>query len=257
VTDYDRSLLSEQVALLDRRPTDPACAHRLVADDPVSRLGETFLVNGLVTPVRVPAAGLVPAEALDAVADWLSGLLLTEEDGLVEPPGDGLDLPVVSLDSLARRTGIDLAGLPSPHREWRLTTELYVLHSRSLYLLSGPIALRHKHLAGEELGIAYGRRLLPFLPSGEEPTGSMVFVVGVPGRTAAIGGLRGYRRGILNAGMALAAVAALAAPGEGRWLWETEFYDDAAARVLGVDGVERFVAGVGIHLAPTVEEHVE
>jgi hypothetical protein len=251
MTAFERSLLSEQVALLDRRPTDPAWSSRLVADDPVATLGETFLLNGLVTPTRVGAASLVPAEALDAVADWLSGLLLTPADELVEPPPDGgVDQPVVTLDALAARTGLDLAALPPVHRGWRLTTEVYVLHSRSVYLVSGPLALRHKVLADDELGIAYGPRLLPFLPAGEEPTGTMVFVVGVPSRTAALGGLRGYRGGLLNAGMAISALAALADPGDGRWLWETEFFDDACARVLSIDGVERFAAAVGVHLAP-------
>jgi hypothetical protein len=255
MTAFDRSLLSEQVALLDRRPTDPAWSSRLVSADPVAALGETFLLNGLVTPTRVGATALVPAEAREAVADWLSGLLLTAEDELVEPPGaGGVDQPVLALDVLAAHAGLDLTALPPVHRRWRLTTEIYVLHARSVYLVSGPLALRHKALTDDELGIAYGPRLLPFLPAGEEPTGTMVFVVGVPARTAALGGLRGYRGGILHAGMAIAELAALADsgchPGECRWLWETEFFDDACARVLGIDGVERFAAGIGVHLAP-------
>lgn len=255
MTAFERSLLSEQVALLDRRPTDPAWGSRLVSDDPVPGLGETFLLNGLVTPTRVGTTGLVPTEARDAVADWLSGLLLTGADELVEPPPPegGVDLPVVGLDGLAARTGLELTALPPVHRGWRLTTEVYVLHSRSVYLVSGPLAVRHKQLTEAELGIAYGRRMLPFLPAGEEPSGTMVFVVGVPGRTAALGGLRGYRGGLLHAGMAIAELAALAEPGDGRWLWETEFFDDACARVLSIDGVERFAAAIGIHLAPAEE----
>lgn len=62
-------------------------------------------------------------------------------------------------------------------------------------------------------------------------------------RTAALAGLRGQRRALLAAGEAKAELARLAT--SDGWHWDTEFYDDAATRVLSVDGVERVPLVVG------------
>jgi len=99
---------------------------------------------------------------------------------------------------------------------------------------------------------------LPFLRHRpDELTDSMAMLVTVPTRLAALGGLRGYRRALLEAGTAAAELANLAVDGERAWLWDTEFYDDVAAVLLGVDGVERVVTHVGypVFLASDAPAH--
>lgn len=249
----DGAILYENVALLDGDARDPFWGGRLDGESPVASLGETFILNGLVSPTALSVATLVPDEAASAAGGWLARSITQPEDELYRLP-DGetaLEAPVLRVSELVDRVGAALEGLPAPYADWRLTTEIYVLEARSLYLLAGDLAVRHKLLSETELGIVYGQRMLPFLPVGDEQcSGAMLFVVGIPSRGASLGGLRGYRRGLIDAGQALAALRAVAEPGDGRWWWTTEFFDDACARVLGVDGVERIPLALGAHLLP-------
>lgn len=249
----DQNVLSEQISLLgaDKR-VDPFWTARLDGDEPVVGLGETFIVNSSATPTRVAATSLIPQEAVDFAGSWLAGLLAGPDDDLYRDP-TASSLPeaaVMPTAALGEMIDIALHELPPAYGDWRLSVELYVLHGRSLYLLSGELAVRSRVLAEAELGIAFGGRMLPFLADGgEEPAGPMLFLVGIPGRMAALGGLRGFRRGLLDAGRGLATLQALSGAGAGRWLWETEFFDDACCRVLGVDGLERIPLAVGVRLA--------
>lgn len=254
----DQSILSEQIALLGGSAhDDPFWGGRLTGDDPVCGLGDTFIVNSMATPTRLATTSLIPQEAVEFAGAWLSGLLATADDDLYEDVTASWrpEAPVMPVEALGEMVDIALHDLPAAYCNWRLTVELYVLHGRSLYLLAGDLAVRHKVLTESELGIAFGARMLPFLPGGgEEPSGPMVFVVGIPNRMSALGGLRGFRRGLVDAGRGLATLEALAGPAGGRWLWETEFFDDACCRVLGVDGLERVPLAIGVHLLASSED---
>ena len=120
----------------------------------------------------------------------------------------------------------------------------------SAYLLAGDLAIRMKRLSEREVGMFFGRRAFPLLPSDAELEGVAIVLVGVPGRLGAIGGLRGYRRALVDAGRGLQVLALLADDNDDDWRWETEFLDDAVAAALSVDGVERVPLAVGLRLVP-------
>lgn len=254
----DQNVLSEQISLLGAdKHVDPFWTARLAGDEPVVGLGETFIVNSVATPTRVAARSLIPQEAVAFAGTWLAGLLAGPDDDLYrDPTAVGLpEAAVMPTVALGEMIDIALHELPPAYGDWRLSVELYVLYGRSLYLLSGELAVRSRVLAEAELGIAFGGRMLPFLAdTGEEPAGPMVFLVGIPGRMAALGGLRGFRRGLLDAGRGLATLQTLSGAGGARWLWETEFFDDACARVLGVDGLERIPLAIGVQLADAEDD---
>lgn len=260
------STLTEQVSLLERGAHDAVWKHRLCVDEPVAQLGETFVLNCQVTPSRSYVAELVPVTVRGEIGDWLRHVSTSEDDESYRDPNESLDSDLLSgaavgaeMDShllsferLGQICGLDLTGLPQAYEDWRLCIELYVLHGRTLYLLSNGKGVRYKVLTEPELGSALSRRLLPLLPDDLEPAGPLVFAVSVPARSAALGGLRGYRWGIMAGGMAFSALSLLdSGPAESslRWLWDTEFYDDAACRVLGIDGVERIPLVIGAQVA--------
>jgi hypothetical protein len=243
------SLMPEQVALFERNVKDSTWAGRLTVDDPVAELGPTFVCNGLVTPTRVGVTALLAPEAVDGAGARLAAVTLKEEDGILVTRRSGNpSAPAYwDIEELGRTIGLDFSSLPGEYHSWRFSTELFVLHGGATYLLLGEHALRHRVLSADDMGLVFVQRLLPFIRARpDELTGTMVLLVSVPGRLAALAGLRGYRRALIETGKACAHLAAAAdTEGERVWEWDTEFYDDAAARLLGVDGVERVITHIG------------
>lgn len=251
--------LPEQIALLDRDESDPSWTHRLSADDPVAQLADTFLINSQSTPVRTPVASLVPAELRGWASERLRAGVADVAALYRDMPGSGggdSERPLLPVAHLGQVVGIALDALPAPYADWRLTTEVYFLTGRDLYQLVGEHAVRYKRLHDSELALAFSPRLLPVNIDVARLSGELAFVVAVPVRGAALGGLRGSRTALVAAGVALGALRAAAVEAQGRrWWWDTEFHDDAASRLLSVDGVERVVLAIGARIeAGTSEE---
>lgn len=242
------SVMPEQVALFARSPTDPVWSERLTSDDEVTELGATFVVNGLVTPTRIAVTSLVAPSAVAGAGARLAALTVGADDGMLVSKRSGNPACPAYWDvgDLGQAIGLNLGGLPHEYSRWRYSTELYVMHGGAAYLVLGDMAVRHRVLSGDELALLFVQRLLPFLTQRpDELTGSMVVLVSVPSRLAALGGLRGYRRALLEAGAAASWLSQQALDDTAPWMWETEFYDDVAGRLLGVDGVERVVTHIG------------
>ena len=253
--------MPEQVALFERNVKDSTWSGRLTVDDPVAELGATFVCNGLVTPTRVAVTSLLSPEAVGGAGERLAAVTLKEADGMLISRRSGNPAAPAYWDiaELGESVGLDLASLPGEYSDWRFSTEVFVLRGGATYLLLGDHGLRHRVLSGDEVGLTFVQRLLPFMRARQdELTGTMVFLVAVPGRLAALGGLRGYRRAFIEAGKACAQLAASAADdGDVVWEWDTEFYDDAAGRILSVDGVERVVTHIGYQRVVTADDDDE
>lgn len=242
--------LAEQVDLFAREDGDPLWLNRFTSADTVMQLGDKFVVNSIVTPRSPSATGLVAPEAINATGKWLAGTMLTLRDNLIrtgpEATTTGQNPAVLRIDEAESMLGFSLADLPDPYGEWRFAIECYMLLGTALYQAYDGFLLRYKVLTENECGWAFGPRLLPFLGGRRhEMVGPMVFLVGCPARLGALGGLRGYRRTFLAAGWAARELRTAAVQGEASWHFETEFYDDVAAAVLSVDGVERVPLIVG------------
>jgi hypothetical protein len=249
--------MPEQIALLERNPTDALWIARLTADDPVVDLGSTFVVNGLVTPSNTAVTSLIAPAGIAEAGRRLAAVTVKVEDGIYLTPRSGNPAAPSfwSVPELGQAIGLNLTELPAEYEGWRFATEIYVLHGGAFYLVTGKIATRHRVLSGDEISMTFVQRLMPFLTARpDELTGVMLFLVVVPSRTAALGGLRGYRRALIDAGRASSALAGLATDDTIGWAWETEFYDDAAARILGVDGVERIPTHIGYQRLPRADE---
>ncbi|MFY9488698.1 MAG: hypothetical protein WAP35_08400 [Solirubrobacterales bacterium] len=243
------STMPEQVALFERNVKDSTWTGRLTVDDPVAELGPAFVCNGLITPTRVTVTSLLSPEAVDGAGERLAAVTLEGADGLLVSSRSGNpSAPAYwDIEELGKTVGLDLTALPGEYLDWRFSTEVFILHGGATYLLLSDHGLRHRVLSGDDVSLTFVQRLLPFVQARpDQLTGTMVFLVTVPGRLAALGGLRGYRRALIETGRACAHLAGAAdADGEIVWEWDTEFYDDAAARILGVDGVERVVTHIG------------
>jgi len=246
------SPISEETALFERRTTIGAPDTRLAKGDPLLELGDAFIVNGLVSPTSTAAARLIPGEVVDGVTTWLNGSLARAEDDLYLKIDSsiGEDCAVATIEALSAASGLDLTALPASYADWRLSVEIYVVVGRAAYLLAGDLAIRMKVLADSEVGMFFGRRAFPLL-TNVQLTGTAVVLIGIPGRLGAIGGLRGYRRSLVEAGRGLEVLSNLsdrAADPEVDWRWETEFLDDAVAAAISVDGVERVPLAVGLQI---------
>lgn len=239
------TVMSEQTALVARRTGDPVWLDRLIEDDPLARLAETFLINTQVSPTVTASAALIHPQARDRTGEWLRGTVVTADAGSLRAspvPDDPGPLDDAQLRAI---TGLDSARLPRAYADWRLCIEVYVVVGPDVYLLLDHLAMPFRRLDEEALGMLNSARLLPFA-AADEPTGVGVVLVGVPARLGALGGLRGFRTCLVEGGRAGAALAALATPAPGlRWDWHTEFFDDACAQILGVDGLERIPLLVG------------
>ena len=238
----DTSALSEQTALVAHSSGDSTWLDRLLDDDPLPRLGDAFQLNAMTSPTAMRYTRLVHPEARRQTGQYLRDTLVVPgEQSLRRSP---LDSDPVPLDAagLSAGLGIDASGLPQAYAGWRLAIELYILLGRDIYLFLDDVAMPYRRLGDSDLGRALTQRLLPFA----EPlaTDAMLFLVGVPNRLSALGGLRGHRTCYLEAGLAQAHLSALTVSGV-TWSWHTEFFDDACCQVLGVDGVERAPLLVG------------
>ena len=243
------SIMPEQVALFEREPDDHVWSGRLTTTDAVADLGATLIVNGLVTPARVATTSLIAPESLSGAGERISSVTLKSTDELLasQKSGNPAAPAYWPIGSLGESIGIDFERLPGEYSSWRFCTELYVLKGGATYLLASDLAVRHRVLTEDEVSLTFVQRLMPFMAARpEDLTGTMVFLTSVPSRLAALGGLRGYRRALIECGLACAELsAAVAQNDQFEWIWETEFYDDAAMRLIGVDGVERVVTHIG------------
>lgn len=243
------SIMPEQIALFERNVTDHVWAGRLTTTDEVADLGSTFVVNGLVTPCRVSATSLIAPESIAGAGARIGAVTLKAADELIATSRSGNpSAPSYwELEALGHAIGIELSLIPAEYEAWRFSTEVYVVHGGAVYFLSGEFALRHRVLSADEVSLTFVQRLLPFMRlRPEELTGTMIFLTSVPARLAALGGLRGYRRALIDSGSARAEIEASTIPdGPVNWVWDTEFYDDVAAQIIGVDGVERVVTYIG------------
>lgn len=90
-------------------------------------------------------------------------------------------------------------------------------------------------------------RCAPFARLEDSVVDSAIVLAAVPGRLAALGGLRGYRRAIIEAGRAMEHFDRLwqSMGGEHGWRWELEFLDDVCLEILGLDGLERVPLALG------------
>lgn len=245
----EASIMPEQVALFERHVSDHVWAGRLTTEDEVVDLGSTFVINGLVTPCRVAVSALIAPESIAGAAERISAVTLKPTDGLISTSHSGNpDAPSYwEVSRLGDVIGLDLSCLPQPYEAWRLSTEIYILRDGAAYMLLGDYAIRHRVLGDDEVSLTFVQRLLPFMRSTpDQVTGTMILLAAVPSRLAALGGLRGYRRALIESGIACAAVSASVVESPGiEWIWDTEFYDDAASSIIGVDGVERIVTYIG------------
>ena len=149
-------------------------------------------------------------------------------------------------DALARRLELpaqSLEILPEPWTQWRTDCEFFLLVDQSIYMIADSIALQHKALTSQEVAIAHSPRLLPFRKSKQAR--AFIFIVSVPARRSFITGVRGYRTAYLQAGVALESCRR-ALSDHGVWEWHEEFFDDAACRIVGVDGVEATPMAIGL-----------
>lgn len=256
--DEQSSSMPEQVALFERNVKDSTWSGRLTVDDPVADLGPAFVCNGLVTPTLVAVTALLAPQAVDGAGQRLAAVTIKDADGmLISRRSGNPSAPAYwDVEELGTSIGLDFTSLPGEYLEWRFSTEVIVLHGGATYLLLGDHGLRQRVLSGDDVGLTFVQRLLPFMRARhDELTGTMIFLVTVPGRLAALAGLRGYRRAFIETGRACAHLAAAAhAEGEIVWEWDTEFYDDAAARILGVDGVERVITHIGYQRIVTADD---
>lgn len=249
------SPISEQTALYDRQTNIGDPDNRLTADDPLFELGNTFIVNGLVSPTTTAAARLIPREVTAGVTAWLQSSLARNDDDLYLAIDEsiGEHTAVATIDALSAAAGLELSELPASYADWRLSVELYVVIGPAAYLLAGDLAIRSKVLSNAEVGMLFSRRALPLLASDVELMGIAVVLVAIPGRLGAIGGLRGYRRALIDAGRGLQVLHDLSdrsARGADGWRWETEFLDDAVGAAMSVDGVERIPLALGLKIEP-------
>lgn len=245
----EASIMPEQVALFERSVSDHVWAGRLTTDDEVADLGATFVINGLVTPCRVGVSALIAPESVAGSGQRIAAVTLNPADELISTTQSGNpSAPSVwDVGALGETIGLDLTRLPRPYEAWRLSNEIYIVRDGAAYLLLGEYAIRHRVLSDDEVSLMFVQRLLPFVrATPDQLTGTMVVIAAVPSRLAALGGLRGYRRALLESGIACADLAnsAVSSPGL-EWAWDTEFYDDAATSIIGVDGVERVVTYIG------------
>ncbi len=241
--------MSEQTALVTKSIGDEVWLDRLVADDPVVRLADTFLINCQVTPTALPTTQLIHPNARVSTGGWLLGSLRNpQEDALRRSPVDDDPVPLGIAD-VERITCWPSDALPDAYMDWRLCVEVYLLVGKDVYLLMDEKAMPYRRLTDDELGRLWSGRTLPFVPLDEEagtPTGVQAWLVAVPARLAALGGLRGARGSLIEVGRAIAGLARTEPESRVRWEWTTEFYDDAACEVLDVDGLERVPVAVGI-----------
>ena len=120
---------------------------------------------------------------------------------------------------------------------------MFVLVDRSIYTVGDGFALRHKVLGEAELGIAYSGRLLPF--AEDVDIDALVFLAATPGRIANFGGVRAHRTAYVESGVGMEVCRSNLGADRG-WLWHTEFFDDAACRILSLDGVDAIPLVVGV-----------
>jgi len=250
-------VISEESALLNVQKTgDLGNVGRIDTEEPMADLGAMFAVNCLVSPFGNVSSSLVAPAATEGISDWLRSTHVREEDGIVGEVADRYspDVAFCTLDALAARLGAGDGGfdfLPDSWTDWRVHCDIYVLVDRMVYTLTDEFAARYLALTERELGIAYSQRLLPFA-EGEEPD-ALVFLVAVPIRMGAIGGVRAHRSTIVQAGAGLESVRRNLTSTTGTWEWHTEFFDDAVCNVLGVDGVDSFPIAVGSLVPPSEE----
>jgi hypothetical protein len=246
------SIMPEQVSLFDRSAGQSTWSRRLVDDDPLHSLGETFVVNSLVTPTPNGAASVIAPQSTEEAGRRLAAASVSAADDLYRTDDwAGGAPPAFLLDELSTRLGVDVHRMPRGYAGWRLSVEVYALFEGAVYLLLDDLAVRMKVLSEDEYGMAYVQRLMPFVGSSPDAmTGTMLFLVSVPSRLAALGGLRGHRRALMEATRAEAALASLVRPEMGRFEWDTEFYDDVCAAILDVDGVERVPLVIGYQTIP-------
>lgn len=240
--------LSEETALLNVDGSDDLrFDRRLDHAEPMEQLAELFSVNCLVGPYGSSTSSLVPPEARDGVVEWISSTDLTLDDGILTTPAStyGPDVPVCTPAALAGRLGVaDLDWLPAPRADWRLVCDVFVLVDRAIYTVGSGFALRHKVLGDAELGMAYSARLLPF--ADDVDIDALVFLAATPGRVAnSFGGVRAHRTAYLDSGVGLEVCRTHLGPAD-QWRWHTEFFDDAACRILSLDGVDAIPLAVGV-----------
>jgi hypothetical protein len=240
--------LSEETALLNIDGSDDLrFDRRLDHAEPMEQLAELFGVNCLVGPYGNSTSSLVPPEARAGVAEWIRSTDLTLDDGILTTPASTYepDVPICTPAALADRLGVaDLDWLPDPRADWRLVCDVFVLVDRAIYTVGNGFALRHKVLGEAELGIAYSARLLPF--ADDVDIDALVFLSVTPGRIATnFGGVRAHRTAYLESGIGLEVCRKNLGP-IGSWQWHTEFFDDAACRILSLDGVDAIPLVVGV-----------
>lgn len=238
--------LSEETALLNVDGSDGVrFDRRLDHAEPLEQLADLFAVNCIVGPYGGSTSSLVAPEARDGVAQWIRSTDLTLDDGILTDPASTYepDVPVCTPAALAARLGtVDLDWLPAPRTGWRLVCDVFVLVDRAIYTVGNGFALRHKVLSETELGLAYSARLLPFAPDLD--LDALVFLAVSPGRVTNFGGVRAHRTSYLEAGVAMEVCRSHL--GGGAWQWHTEFFDDAASRILSLDGVDAIPMAVGV-----------
>lgn len=243
------AVMSEQTALVTRSTTDEVWVDRLVSTDPVPRLADTFLLNCQATPTEISATRLVHPQARTATGAWLLDTLRNPvEDALRFSPVTA-DPQRVTEDDIYRATAWPIGCLPDAYADWRLCVEIYLLMGQDLYLVLDRTAMPYRRLTEADMGKLWSSRTLPFTDLEDPtkpPTGIMTWLVGVPSRLAALGGLRGARGSLIEAGRAMAALSSTQEGATTEWEWTTEFYDDAACVLLGIDGLERVPVAVGV-----------
>lgn len=250
-------MISEESALLNVQQTgDLGSIGRIDTDEPMADLGAVFAVNCLVSPFGNATSSLVAPDAAEGMSDWLKSTHVREEDGIVGEVAEqySVDVAFCTLDALADRLGLGAEGLdflPDNWTDWRVHCDIYILVDRIIYTLTDEFAARYRALTERELGLAYSQRLLPF--ADDEQPDAIVFMVAVPSRFGAIGGVRSHRSTMVQAGVGLETTRRGLVSTTGTWEWHTEFFDDAVCDVLGVDGVDAFPVAVGALVPPTVD----
>ncbi|WP_129358340.1 MULTISPECIES: nitroreductase family protein [Micrococcaceae] len=234
----DERVLNEQVSLCARKTPDAVWLERMNDWDPVARLGDTLLQNAQVTDQPVRSTRLIPAESVREIGQWLADTLHKPFAG--SGPGGPEGHGALSEDDVARILGFSVKQFPLPYEEWRMSTEIYLVVGRICYVLMNQQFVRYRALSSDDLGQLFSQRVAPFGTFDEGTTGAILIVSSVPGRLAAFGGLRGFRRALLEAGVAQEWLKTrLSRSNSVWWDWTTEFYDDALCSVLSLDGVER------------------
>ncbi|WP_462417230.1 nitroreductase family protein [Kytococcus sp. Marseille-QA3725] len=230
------SSIPEDITLIGDPTGETFWRDRLSDWDEVNRAGETFLLNSHVTPTPTRRTQLVPPDSREQVASWLRSSTPSQSTGQEDDDGS-------ASDGLLRSFGLSWEDLPAAHEGWRFSTELYLIAERAVYLTSNRRLIRGQSLTPAAYADLLAPSCLPFADEEADPNSGVIVVVGVPNRQAAIGGLRGYRSALLECGAALMELQMIL---EGRVeaKWHSQFYDERVSRILELDGLERFIAGI-------------